>query len=372
MMAGITIEQAIDLGNATLQEFKQDKLEVALKHQTYEVLNQWFRKDKVQLDGGDRVTRYISLRDTGNAQQTRMYDTDVPNVANVDEIIKVEWTHAQVSFSYSVKELAMNRGNRTRIYSLLKQRRTNAFREFADLLEELAWRTPTASSDDLNPFGIPGWLVQPDTNPQGAQGDFNGYTGDYWASGESSMATVGNITCNATTNPRWANYYEDHEGNLDSSLLKRLRRSFRKTKFQSPMFAKQTIDPNSGFYNFRLYTNSNVLDEVEEIAQKSDDRLGADLGKYAGKTIFKGIPFMYVDVLDDAKQYVYGSNPIFGVNHQHFYPVCLDGENFRVNKPMSKVGQHNVLTVYVDLSYAYICDNRRTGGFLISNWEDAG
>ena len=368
-MAGITITQAIDLGKATLEQFNQDKLEVAFKHQTYEVLNQWFAKDKVQLDGGDRVTRYISLRDTGNAQHVRMYDTDTPNISNVDEVIKVEWTHAQVSFSYSVKELAMNTGNRSRIYSLLKQRRTNAFREFADLLEEKAWQTPSSSSDDLSPIGIPGWLVQADTNPSGAIGDFTGYVGDYWSDTESAMATAGNITSTASVNPRWANYYEDHQNALDSSLLKRLRRSFRKTKFQSPMFAKQVLDPNSGFSNFRLYTNSAVLDELEEIAIKSDDRVGADLGKYAGSTIFKGIPFMYVDVLDSAKQYVYGANPIFGVNHSHFYPVCLDGENFRVNDPMSKVGQHNVLTVYVDLSYAYICDNRRTGGFLISNWE---
>lgn len=370
-MAGITIQQAIDLGKATLEEFKQDKLEVALKHQCYEVLNQWFRKDKVQTDGGDRVTRYISLRDTGNAQHVRMYDTDTPNVANVDEVIKVDWTHAQVSYSYSVKEIAMNVGNRARIYSILKQRRMNAFREFADLLEEAAWQTPASSSDDLKPFGIPGWLVQPDTDPAEGAGDFTGYVGDYWAPAEVGMSTVGGIACTSTQNPRWANYYEDHGGKLDSTLLKRLRRSFRKTKFQSPMFAKQTIDPNSGFYNFRMYTTSNVLDELEEIAQKSDDRLGADLGKYAGSTIFKGIPFVYVDVLDTAKQYVYGDDPIFGVNHTHFHPVVLSGENFRENDPMSKVGQHNVLTVYVDLSYAYICANRRTGGFLISNWETA-
>jgi hypothetical protein len=368
-MAGITIQQAIDLGKATLEQFNQDKLEVALKHQTYEVLNQWFRKDKVQTDGGDRVTRYISLRDTGNAQHVRMYDTDVPNVANVDEVIKVEWTHAQVSFSYSVKEIAMNMGNRVRIYNLLKQRRTNAFREFADLLEEVAWRTPTSSSDDLNPYGIPGWLVQADTDPEEAAGGFTGYLGDFWNDTETAMTTVGTVACSDTTNPRWANYYEDHGGKLDSSLLKRLRRSFRKTKFQSPMFAKQTIDPNSGFSNFRLYTTSNVLDELEEIALHSDDRVGADLGKYCGSTLFKGIPFVYVDVLDSSKQFVYGDDPIFGVNHNHFYPVVLDGENFRVNDPMSKVGQHNVLTVYIDLSYAYICDNRRTGGFLISNWE---
>lgn len=375
-MAGITIDQAIDLGKATLEQFDQDKLEVAFKHQTYEVLNQWFSKDKVQLDGGDRVTRYISLRDTGNAQHIRMYDTDTPNISNVDEVIKVEWTHAQVSFSYSVKELAMNMGNRYRIYNLLKQRRTNAFREFADLLEEAAWKTPTSSSDDLNPFGIPAWLTMPDTvndaDPAGANGSFEGYVGNYWTdSGNATGVQFNPGTVSAVDNARWANYYEDHENKLDSSLLKRLRRSFRKTKFQSPMFAKQTLDPNSSFSNFRLYTNSAVLDELEEIALHSDDKVGADLGKYAGSTIFKGIPFMYVDVLDTAKQYVFGANPIFGVNHSHFYPVCLDGENFRVNDPMSKVGQHNVLTVYVDLSYAYICDNRRTGGFLISNWQSA-
>ncbi|MCK9497853.1 MAG: phage major capsid protein [Candidatus Colwellbacteria bacterium] len=368
-MPGITIEQAIDLGHATIQAFEKDHLRYALKHQTYEVINQWFKEDKMQLDGGDRVTRYISLRDTGNAQHVRMYDTDTPNISNVDEVIQVEWTHAQVSYTYSLKEIAMNQGNRCRIYNLLKQRHVNAYREFADLLEEAAWQTPDSASDDLKPFGIPGWIVQPDSDPAEGDGDFTGYVGNYWSDSEVEMATVGGVACSASQNPRWANYYEDHGGKLDSSLLKRLRRSFRKTKFQSPMFAKQTIDPESGFSRFRLYTNSDVLDELEEIALKSDDRVGADLGKYAGNVIFKGIPFLYVDVLDDAKQYVYGANPIFGVNHNHFYPVVLSNENFRENKPMNKVGQHNVMTVYIDLSYAYLCDNRRVGGFLISNWE---
>jgi hypothetical protein len=371
MAGGITIDQAIDLGQATLEQFNQDKLEVALKHQCYEVLNQWFGKDKVQYDGGDRVTRYISLRDTGNAQHVRMYDTDTPLVSNVDEVIKVEWTHAMTSFTYSVKELAMNMGNRSRIYSLLKQRRMNAFREFADLLEEVAWRTPTGTTDDLNPFGIPAWLVQPDTDPAEGVGAFTGYLGDYWSDTETAMTTVGNIACSSTANPRWANYYEDHGGKIDSTLLKRLGRAFRKTKFQSPMFAKQAIDPNSGFSNFRLYTNNAVLDGMEEIARLSDDAVGYDLGKYAGSTIYKGIPFIYVDVLDTAKQYVYGKDPIFGVNHGHFYPCVLNGENFRVSPPMTKVGNHNTLTVYIDLSYAYICDNRRTAGFLCSNWETA-
>jgi len=151
--------------------------------------------------------------------------------------------------------------------------------------------------------------------------------------------------------------------------MKILRRAFRKTMFQTPKIAKEAIDPKSGFYNFRLYTNSDVLDEIEELATLSDDRIGHDLGKYAGTVIFKGIPFIYVDSLDTELTYVYGGNPIFGVNHGHFYPIVLSGENFRWNKPIREAGQHNVLTVYLDLSYAYVCDNRRTAGFLISDWE---
>ncbi len=374
-MAGITIEQAIDLGTATLESFKTDALEVALKHQTYEVLNQWFKKDKVMLDGGDRAEAFITLRDTGNASQVRMYETDTPNVANVDEKIKVEWTHAQTSFSYSIKELAMNKGNKQRIYSLFKQRRLNMYREFADLLEELAWQTPTGASDDRNPWGIPGWLVQPTNTISDANkgGGFIGYTGNYTTAddSESTLSTVGSLECSSTVNPRWANWYQSHEGNLDSTLLKKLRLAFRKTKFQAPMFAAQAIDPKSGFSNFRLYTTSEVLDEVEELAFNHDDRIGADLGKYAGAVIFKGIPFKYIDVLDDELTFVRGGNPIYGVNHNHFYPFVLNGENFRLNTPMSQVGQHNVLTVYLDLSYQYMCDNRRTAGFLLSDNEGA-
>jgi hypothetical protein len=359
-VTGITIDQAVDLGYATLQSFDQDDFAITLKHPRYEAINQWFRKDKVQLDGGDRVTRYIQLRDANNAQHVRLYQTDQPNATNTDEEIQVEWTHAITSFTYSRKELAMNLGNKVRVYNYLKSRRMGAFREFADLLEEAAWVTPTDANDDLNPHGIPAWLSYGAASSAG----FIGYSGHY-NDGAGTTYNSGTIASSSTSNPRWANYWDDHEGNVDDTLLDKLSRAFRKCHFQAPLEPGKIFSDES-FTNFRLYSNDNVIGEMEKIARLSDDKIGPDLGKYQGRTVFKGIPFVYVDVLDTANTYVYGTDPIFGVDHNQFYPVVLRGEYFRINKPMSQVGQHNVLTVYVDLSYAYICENRRQAGFLIS------
>jgi len=370
-MAGITIDQAIDLGYATLQAFDKDDLQMTFNHPTYEVINNWMKRAKI-MDGGDVAKSYITLKDTGNAKHVRMYETDTPNVANTDREVSVNWTHGQNSFSYSMKELAINRGNLRRVYDLLSSRRKNCFREFADLLEEAAWRTPSASDDDREPHGIPGWLVQADADS--CTGAFEGYVGDYTTSADaqSAYSTVGGLSCTTVVNTRWANWYYDHNGNLDYGLLKKLSEAFRKTKFQAPIIAKQALDPQSDFSNFRFYTSNNVIAELEDLATKADDRLGADLGKYAGALVYKQLPFIYVDDLDTELTYVRGKDPIYGVNHNHFYPIILADRNFVINKPMNKVGQHDVFTVYIDVSYAYMCDNRRHAGFLLSNWEGAG
>jgi len=361
MADGLTIDQAVDLGYATLQSFKQDDFAITLKHQKYEAINNWFRKDKLQLDGGDRVTRYIQLGDTGNAAHVRLYESDTPNVANTDKEIKVEWTHARTSFSYDRIELAMNLGNKVRVYNYLKSRRMGAFREFADLLEEAAWTSPTSATDDLNPHGIPSWLSWGTDNNTG---DFTGYNGHY-NDGSQTTYNVGNIASASGTNDRWASYWADHNGNIDQSLLTMLSRAFRKCGFQAPLEPGKIFQYNT-FGNFRLYSNDNVIGTLETLARNSDDRVGYDLGKYCGHTMYKGIPFVYVDILDTADTDTIMTDPIFGVNHDVFYPVVLKGEYFRIDKPRLNSAQPGVLTGYVDLTYAYICENRRQAGFLIA------
>lgn len=363
---GININRATDLLMATLGHYEKDRFQLTLDHQTYEVLNQWFKKGKTLYDGGDRAEFYIQLKDSNNASHTRLYDTDNVNVAQVMTQGTQNWTHAKTAWAFDVRELAMNKGNRTRIYNMLRSRVAAAYKDLADLLEESAWKTPTSATDDLNPCGIFGWLTQ-GTNAQ--TGDFDGYNPNYWTTSDSDFY-AGGINCTSSVSTKWANYYADHDDALDHSLLKLMSRAIRKTGFQTPIVAGKALDPESGYSNFRIYTNDEVLSELEDLAIKSDDRVGADLGKYSGAVTYKNIPLRYVDILDTAKTYVYGGNPIVGVNHNHFYPIVLSDNNFRITRPTPRSGSHNVLEGFVDVTYAYVCDNRRAGGWLISDMED--
>lgn len=368
-MAGIQIEAAADLLLGTLAKFDPNQFEIALEKTTAECVNRWFKKDKKVLDGGKQVDFYIQLKRSNNATHTRLYDTDDVNVVNTMSEGTVKWTHAKTAWAYDIRELAMNKGNPQRIFNILKAKVMAAHHDLVIELEEAAWKTPTSSSDDLAPHGLPGWIVQADADNE--TGNFTGYLGDYAlaADSESAYTAVAGLGCSSTTNPLWANWYADHNNKLDDSLLKLLSGAVLKTKFETPIIAGQTLDPKSNFYNFRYYTSSNVILELEELARKSDDKVGFDLGKYAGMTVFKGIPFRWIEDLDTELTYVRGADPIYGVNHNHFYPVVLSDNNFRKTKPKPKGNSHNVLEGHVDLTYAYVCDNRRTAGFLISDWE---
>lgn len=368
-MAGIQIEQAVDLLTGTLAKFDKDVVEIALKNQTAEIVNRWFKDDKKVVTGGDSVKFYLQLKRSNNASHTRLYDTDDVNIAQVISEGEVKWTHAKTAWAYDIRELAMNKGNPQRVFNILEAKVKAAIHDLVIELEEAAWRTPASSTDDLAPHGLPTWLVQADADTE--TGAFTGYVGDYTlaADTESAYSTVAGLACTATSNPYWANYYADHNNNIDDSLLRLLSKAFLNTNFETPTVASEALDPKSNFSNFRMYTSQDVILNLEAIARKSDDKVGFDLGKYAGATIFKGIPFKWINDLDTELTFVRGADPIYGVNHNHFYPIVLADNNFRRTPPSVVKGSHNVLEGFIDLTYAYVCDNRRTAGFLISDWE---
>jgi hypothetical protein len=359
----ITIDQSIDVGYATLENYAKDddRLEMTFKEACYQPVNDLFGKDKVSLQGGDRIEGFVTLGDTGNAKHISLWEEDSDNVVNTDKKWSVNWTHAATNMTYNRIELGMNMGDDVRVYNYLNGKRKNMFREFGELLQDAIFQTPTSSSDEKNPHGLVSWLSQ---GTDDSTGGFTAYSGRY-NDGSGTAYDLGGIASSSSSNARWASYYADHGGSLGDNLLTILDEATIKTNFIPPVLVEET-GPKHSFGNYRYFTNITVLKNLNQLALLSDDKVGPDLGKYHGMTIYKGVPSIYVQKLDTANTSTYGTDPLIAVNMDYVKVFVLESNNFVVSKPKERDQQHNVLKVHVDLSYAICCTNRQRAGFLIN------
>lgn len=359
----ITIEQAVDVGHATLENYAKeaDRLEMTFKEACYQPVNDLFGKDKMSLDGGDRVEGFITLGDTGNAKHISLWEEDSDNIVNTDDKWEVQWTHASTNMTYNRIELGMNMGDDVKVYNYLNGKRKNMYREFGELLQDAIFQTPTGAADKKNPHGLVSWLSQ---GTDGSDGGFNAYSGRY-NDGSGTAYNIGGIASSSSSNSRWASYYADHDGQLGDNLVVLLDTACRKTNFMPPVIVEETA-PKSTFGNYRFFSNNKVIGNLNHLLLQSDDKVGPDLGKYHGLTVYKGTPFIYVQKLDTANTSTYGTDPIIACNMDYIKVFCLQSNNFVVSKPKERDNQHNVLKVHVDLSYAICCMNRQRAGFLMN------
>jgi hypothetical protein len=196
-------------------------------------------------------------------------------------------------------------------------------------------------------------------------GGWTGYTAEY---GDSAAFNVGGLSCSSTVNPRWASYYADHNGNIDDSLLLLLFKAMQKLNFKGPNVPK-VMDLNTPGVDarFDMYTSLNVQAQLAQLYAKSDDQMGFRPQVHYGVPHFMNIPLNYWPILDTADTVRYGTDPIFGVNHQLIYPIVHSDWSWKITPPVNRAagGQHLVMTVYGDLLYAVHGRNRRHAGFLI-------
>jgi hypothetical protein len=353
MPIGVSNADLIDLQRTTLQNLPDMEFEVAMKYQEYNVINRWFKNDKKKIESGTFIERNIVLDTTGNAKHVRLYQKTPINVADTQQKITAPWCQVQSHYSIERREALRNRAP-ARYIDLLKSRRIDATVDLANLLELRAWSTPNSATDDLNPRGLPYWITKADANVESA-GDFIGKTIRY---GDGTTTTnKGGLDGALAQNARWRNWAATYDA-INSDFVKRMRKAFHATKFQSPMLATDLREgPKS---DFKIYMSLDTLTEYEDLATKQNDNNGNDLDKFHGNTVFRRVEVVYTPQLDGDPD-----APVYGVNHAKFYPVVLDGDWMRESDPMMDVEQHNVVTTFVDGSYQFFAINVREGGFVL-------
>jgi hypothetical protein len=358
---GMTLAQFETLLNATDADFTPNKLAMTLNHKKYEVTNQILPRYK-KTGSGTAYESHIQLEDSPNGGNVGMFFVqDNIQIYDTDQTITSNYRHYVNGCAYDEAQIDINRGDRVQRYNYMKSQRMAMHRKAADDIKEQWWSAPASASDGTSIRGPFGWLVQGDALDAGS---FSG--GDpYYLDGNTYNA--GGLATG--TYSKWKSYYADHNGVINDTILDIMGTANRKTGFEVPLVPNmqkingvETNVANKVVY----YTSDNVLKQIEKIARNSDDRIGYDLGKYAGETTYKGIPFRYNDIFDTASTYLYGTDPIVAINYNVLYPVVVRGWYFK-KKIKENPFSHNAFNEFIDLYWCGAhCDNRQQCGYMIN------
>lgn len=341
-MAVLTAQDVADLVAGTLKDLgRMSFQQIAQNLVDYEVFPQWFKKDKVVFQDGIGVQRTLMNRLPDAARHVGWTDQDAPGITDLVDQLEIPWRHINTNWSFKRQEGLMNRG-KSLIFNVIEPRRAGAMINLIETLENKAWDTAPTSSDKVNPYNIQYWVVKNSGTP-----GFNGGA----AAGNTTVAGV-----SLTDSPTFKNWTGQYSTNSKPDLIKKMRTMHRKIRFKSPVDSKDYAKKE----RYRVYCNETSISGFEDIGESQNENLGRDIASVNGEGMtFRGHPIRWVPKLDEDT-----SQPIYFLNHATFYPVCLKGDYLHESEPIRSNTQHDWFTVHVDLTYNYLCVDRRRNGVL--------
>ena len=336
-MADILRAQEIDdLVVGTLEDLGRDKIvQIAQNNQDYEIYSHWFKKGKVAFDGGTGIKRTLMAKLPTAARHIGLYATDDVKLEDLLTSMSIDWRHATTSWTYETREMMMNKG-KARINNIIKPRREGAVLNLIEQIETKCWSLP-ALTNETDPYGIPYWVVYHATE---------GFTGAA-PSGHTTVAGV-----NPTTYPTWKNWSANYTNVSKDDLITKMRKGQWSTKWKSPINIGEFRGDKGSRYRF--YTEYDVLAAFETLGEAQNENLGRDLASMDGQMTFRRHPLIAVPELDGAT-----GGPVYGIDHECFMAVCLEGDYLRESAPAVAPNQHNARQCFIDLTYNLLCLDRR-------------
>lgn len=343
-MAALTALDVTDLVASTLYDLGRMKFQnIAQSLVHYEVFSKWFKKDKVAFDSGIGIQRtLLNTVDSNAANHVGLMDSDQVNIIDVIDLLTVPWRHAQTSWAiHYVSDILMNSG-KSLIVNVIKPRRASALLGLVEELENKAWATAPSSTNKVDPYSIQYWVVENATT------GFNG-------GAPSGHTTVGGVSL--TDSPNFKNYTAVYTNKTKADLVKKMRTAHRKIRFVSPI----TIEDYRGGAGdrYRVYCNETTISAFEDLGEGQNENLGKDIASMDGQMVFRKHPIIYVPKLDARTD-----DPVYMIDHSTFYPAVLKGDYLRESEAKQNPAQHNLYQIFVDLTYNFVCVDRRRNAVL--------
>lgn len=329
-----------DLVTGTLNDLGRMKFsQIAQNLTDYEVMSKWLRKDRVTFDDGRGIQRTLMHKLSGAASHVGLYQQDNVNVPELLTSISIPWVHARTYWIFERREMLMNKG-KSLIVNIIKPRRLAAMIDMVEMLETRGWSLPTSSETEL-PYGIPYYIVKNATE------GFNG-------GAPSGHSTVAGIDPDSISGGHYKNWTGTYLSVKKGDLIKTMRRGHRQTMWKSPVTAQEFRSEKGR--RRRFYTNEPVLSDMEDVGEGQNENLGRDLAPMDNTMTFKRHPIIWSRKLDLDTE-----NPVYGVDHEAWYPVVLKGDYLRESGTiqLSHIN-NNVFGVFVDLTYNFFCEDRHS------------
>ena len=336
-MPALTFSEVLDHAVATLQNFGSPKFsQIAATLQRYEIMGKWLKSDKVTITDGKSISRALMTQAGSAARHVGLFSVDNVNVYDHLASLDVPWRHIETSWAVDKAEVLANKG-KSLIVNIIKPRRDGALIAAAKELEEKGWSAP-GTTDDTLPYGLTYWIVK------NATAGFNGAT-------PGSHTTVGGV--NLTTHPSFKNYTFTFSTWDKAGVIKAMRTANRQIQWESPVdlddFRKGTGQ------DLQIYVNGTAWEYLVDIGEQQNENLGRDLASLDGELTFHRHPIRWIPYLDTLESSAHG---IYMVDHNTFYPVVLSGD-YMVETSLDAPSQHRVRQYFVDLTYNFICVDRR-------------
>lgn len=338
-MPTLAPNQIPDLIASTLAELGEGKwTDISAALQEYLVVPMLTKQDRVVIQGGSSVQWDIITDENYSFTMTGLYDSDNVNVTNVLTQGNIPWRFSKAHYAFDVREPAMNEGPR-QIVSLIKSRRHPAMMSIANGMELKFFRAPLSSSDTLEPYGMPYWIVKNNTT------GFNGTV-------PAGHTAVGGVS--HTTYPRWKNYTAQYAAVSEDDLVSKIRTAMSLTGFKPPV-ASATFNTGD---KYMMFSTLAVKQGLEQLAKAQNENIGIDLDPYNDAVLIRKVRLVWAPMLDQSSS-PDTTNPVYGVNFGEFKTVV--NKNWWMKEIVidRMPGQHNVSAVFIDSQWNWICRNRR-------------
>lgn len=312
----------------------------------YEVFSRWFRRDKVMFDSGYAIQRTLMTSfDSDSAGHVGYLEPDQVNIGDYLTTMTVPWVHFRTSWGVIFQtDMLMNRG-RNMVLNVLQPKRTAALIGMVEELENKAFAAAPTTTNTTDPYSIQYWIPTSETT------GFNG-------GAPSGHTTVGGV--DPSTHTTFKNYTAGYDTVSKGDAIRKMRDAHRSIRFKSPVSVQDYRGKVGDRY--RCYVNKSVIADFEDTGEAQNENLGRDIAEMDGSIAFRRNPIVWIPKLDARTD-----NPIYLINHGTFYPVCLKGDYLRESTPKESPNQHNTFQVHIDLTYNFICDNKRANAVIVKN-----